>query len=615
MIRTLMRYTAFEFHNFKGIGRLKLHIDSPVTTLIGLNESGKTTILEAIYSFSYGAEDLEAINPELKSLRDPEQWIPIPERANFNGTIDIAATVELDPEDKRALQRRLSKDHGLTLRGVPDTITIRESHQFSASKFIKTQRTWTLRIEGTKGKQRSARYFNARTPEWLTALHLLKDRLPRISYFPNFLFELPQTFYLAEGKETDAELNDRDEFYRNTIERVLQTAIGDDATIDSHIVQRLLSENKADRRNLENTLLRMSQTLTDTIFHGWDQIFGKRPIEQEVQLSADLDVNDRAILEIRIRGADGYYELAERSLGFRWFFMFLLTTAFQAANSETRPVFLLDEPASNLHSSAQAQLLTSFQSLSETCTLIYATHSHHLINIDWIESSLVVENSAIDSQDFDQYINARVGKQAEITAVKYRKFVSEHPDRVSYFQPVLDILQYRPSSFNLVPAMVFVEGKSDFFILRYCTKVLKLGPSLNVAPGTGAGTLDTLIRLYIGWGQDFAILLDGDGEGANQRLRYERVFGKSVSDRCMLLPEVQGDPSIVEIEDLLSDDDWDKIGKAASATANSRPKLTKKLKRLSIAELVARSEHVDLDQLTQQRLETLVHKLAQRVAD
>jgi AAA15 family ATPase/GTPase len=46
-----VRYTEFRFKNFKGIESMTLKLAGPVTTLIGLNESGKTTILEAIFCF------------------------------------------------------------------------------------------------------------------------------------------------------------------------------------------------------------------------------------------------------------------------------------------------------------------------------------------------------------------------------------------------------------------------------------------------------------------------------------------------------------------------------------------------------------------------------------
>lgn len=78
-----MHYKHFRFKNFKGIDEMTLELAGDVTTLIGPNESGKTTILEAIFCFSYGAEDLEVNNPEMASLRVRDRWIPISRRGDL----------------------------------------------------------------------------------------------------------------------------------------------------------------------------------------------------------------------------------------------------------------------------------------------------------------------------------------------------------------------------------------------------------------------------------------------------------------------------------------------------------------------------------------------------
>jgi len=61
-------------------------------------------------------------------------------------------------------------------------------------------------------------------------------------------------------------------------------------------------------------------------------------------------------------------------------------------------LFLLDEPASNLHSTAQAQLLKSFEKLP---SLIYTTHSHHMINPKWLEGTYVVKNEGLNYGEND----------------------------------------------------------------------------------------------------------------------------------------------------------------------------------------------------------------------
>ena len=51
-----MKYTKFVIKNFKGIRDTTINLQeiagASVFALVGLNESGKTTLLEAIYSFS-----------------------------------------------------------------------------------------------------------------------------------------------------------------------------------------------------------------------------------------------------------------------------------------------------------------------------------------------------------------------------------------------------------------------------------------------------------------------------------------------------------------------------------------------------------------------------------
>lgn len=611
-----MRYTKFHFKNFKGIEKMTLDLAGPVTTLIGLNESGKTTILEAIFCFSYGAEDLDVINPEMASLRSRERWIPISERANFNDTIEIAAVIELSADDKQALERHMRDRFDLTMTKVPDSLKITEKHVFENSRFVRTNNIWDLVFQGTKGRQRNPRYyggFKGVSPEWQSAVNVLKAQLPRIWYFPNFLFELPERFSLAQEESVDGdEEQDRSRFYRSTFEQILeQISMG--ANLQTHVVERLESSERADQRNLDAVLLKMGGVITDTIFKGWDRIFGSRPVGQEVQLEAQSEGGE-PYLELRIKGSDGYYDLSERSLGFRWFFMFLLMTSFHGPQSSggAQPLFLLDEPASNLHSTAQAELLKSFQTIVEKCDLVYTTHSHHLIDVRWLDSAYIVKNEALGPLDKDDHLLRRIGANTSVTATRYRRFVAENPSETSYFQPVLDLLDYRPSVLEPVPDVVLVEGKSDFYLLRYAREVLKLGPDVKLVPGGGAGSLDPLIRLHVGWGKSFTVLLDGDGEGLKQKERYESKFGPVVNGRCLLLPDVCGDQAVEVVEELLDEKDRKQVTSKIFPVGGA-PKPKKALSK-AVLELYARQEAVQLSSASEERLAALLGRLKEALS-
>jgi hypothetical protein len=194
-------------------------------------------------------------------------------------------------------------------------------------------------------------------------------------------------------------------------------------------------------------------------------------------------------------------------------------------------IFLFDEPASNLHPSAQSQLLASLDRLTENAKVIYTTHSHHLINPKWLEGTFVVINEGIDYKDDIENYSAN---KTRIMIDSYRSFASKHPNQISYFQPILDVLDYSPTNLDPIPRVVMLEGKNDFFTLSYFNEVIFGNKySLSFVPGISASNLDPVIMLYVGWGLSFLVLLDSDKEGKSQKVRYSDLFGPVVENKII----------------------------------------------------------------------------------
>lgn len=614
-----MRYASFTLKNFKGISELTLDLTTPVTTLIGLNESGKTTILEGIFCFSYGREDLDGLNPDLRSLRDPQKWIPVSRRSNFNDQITIAAEVTLDDADCDSLKNHMLAEHNFRLNSFRKTISISEVYHYQDSKHLPERRKFLWTIGDLDGDYEDSgddptddEEFDSKTEAWNAAVAYIRDELlPSIWYFPNFLFDLPDTFRVA------TELDDDDDgstaVYQQTFEQVL-SEVGHGTTLARHVIERTHSDDAADKTSLDSVLLEMGRVVTRAFSEGWSRIFGRTNSELEIQINATAAGANEADLSLRVKSSDGYFELQDRSLGFRWFFMFLLMTRYRGLDTNERPVvFLLDEPASNLHSSAQAQLLKSFESLMETCQLVYTTHSHHLINLRWLDGAHVVANTAIQDVSLDGILEA-AGSSAvtDVSATPYRRFVNENPSKVSYFQPVLDLLQYRPSDLEPVPEAVLVEGKSDFALLRYCIDVLDFDSDLAIVPGSSATTMDSLIALHLGWGKRFLVLLDSDDAGDDQRDRYVDEFGPVLEDRIVSLANLAEDKTVTAIESLLTKADQ-KVLIDAVLPASGRPKAKKAL-RQAVQHLLATGQTVELSATSAKRINSVLSGLADRVS-
>ena len=61
--------------------------------------------------------------------------------------------------------------------------------------------------------------------------------------------------------------------------------------------------------------------------------------------------------------------------------------------------------------------------------------------------------------------------------------------KTRYFQPILDVLDYRPSQLEMVPDLIMVEGKNDYYTLRYMNEVIfdNAVDGLHISPGGGSG--------------------------------------------------------------------------------------------------------------------------------
>jgi 5S rRNA maturation endonuclease (ribonuclease M5) len=601
-----MRYTYFDIKHFKGIDHVRLDIArtprARVCTLVGLNESGKTTILDAINLLTY-RENLLALDLPGYSEQDIHDLVPIAKRSNFNGKIVIEVGIALEEADVEQIKSILKKDHGITLSSISDNFNIRQSYSFKASRVEANQPTinWSIKLRGRNSSQK--RSGDLEKEDWQKAVTSIKGLLPRIVYFPNFLFEFPDKIYL-ENPPSEA---DKHTFYRTILQDILD-AIGENTNLNDHVLARLKSQEEFEKRNLDSVLLKMGGHITRSVFSNWDRIF-KRPSQgKEIVVTAATDNRGASYLQLRLKQNNEYYEISERSLGFRWFFSYLLLTQYRGfRKAEPRSiVFLLDEPASNLHPSAQAQLLGSFTALPTGCDLVYTTHSHHMINPDWLEGAYVVRNEGIDYSTSDEDYTSH---RTLITLHKYRKFAAEHPNQSTYFQPILDVLDYSPAKLENVPDVIMLEGKNDFYVLRFIQNILKR-PLINFMPGGGAGSLSPMIRIYLSWGRNFIVLLDSDTEGEQQRKRYIDEFGPILQNKIMTLGDVDSTWKGKGMEELFDKRDRLTIQNSCYPESGS---FNKTHFARAIQELIVTQKAVTLAQTTEDTFLRLYSELERRI--
>ncbi|MET3523363.1 AAA family ATPase [Mesorhizobium abyssinicae] len=568
----------FRITNFKGAKDVTVSFgatgDRKVITLIGLNESGKTTILEGISQFTTRDEIVTKFFDVDNKTRF-NSFIPVDRKAAFSESIVIQASVLLDDADVSAISD-LFKSNGLILDKdavkrqfhIERRYTYKDS-EYSPEEFINYWMKFNFMVKKSHKAKKYEQYIrpdrkSGLTDVWYLATVYVSSKLPNIVYFPTFLVDVPSKIYLLEH---DGE-TPQNRYYRVILQNVLDS-MGEGISIERHVVERITKYKESNpvalwfsillgdptRRNIDSVFLKISTAITKEVLGSWSKIFN-RPVSAkriEVNWSIDTGKDEIPYASISVSDGESPYALSERSLGFRWFFSFLLFTRFGGSNNRPN-LFLFDEPAANLHAKAQAELLQSFSKIVQAGNIIiYSTHSHHMINPIWLSGAYIVNNEAIDYEgdlggaDFSVLPTL-------ITATSYRRFVGENGSRVSYFQPVLEKLMYLEPAIAASGPQILVEGPSDFYALEYARKRHFPELDITIVPGGGAGHLDPLISIAMSRGYPFVILLDGDEEGRKSRQRYIEKWTLREKD-VLLLSDIFPTIKNCEIEKLVSEVD------------------------------------------------------------
>ena len=538
-----MIHTSFTIEKYKGINRVVLDLkNNRILTLVGLNESGKTTLMEAVDLFYKLIKGYEPTIQELNKMR--------PKGADFSGNIKISGTLSFEPDDitliKAYWSNTLKKKGDIDL---PETFTYTYEFNFQINTHKKTNR---ICIFASKKSNAKTQLVNSDNAAWQELIKFIKNNIvPEILYYDDFVFDIPEriTFYKTGLPDTES-ADPTQQVWRSVLDDVVRT-VNPEMTIQKQIADKL----DIDVDGVDNLIDRMAVELNQKITDAWMQLYSHNNKINFKEISIVYSRIDNGVsLSFKIKTQTGQvFSLNERSKGFKWFFAFLLYTEFRK-NRTKNILFLLDEPASNLASTAQAKLLTAIENLSDKSLVIYSTHSHHLINPKWLSGAYIVINEYLNQQNLSGDFNMKEG--AKIFAMKYYDYVGKGlgSDKVSYFQPILDALEYQPSAVEPIPNIVILEGRNDWYTFKYFFEIiLEIKDNINLYPGGGCDKLNNIISLYLAWGHKFLVILDGDKPGEKAKDAYIKDFGLYVKDKIFTYKDILG--MEVVAEQLIAEED------------------------------------------------------------
>ena len=594
-----MRYTKFIIKNFKGIQNLTIDLSKQplcrINTFVGLNESGKTTILEAIHTtmIRYDKSTVHKLIP--KHLK-----------ANFSDTISILAVVEVDDDDNRRIRDKF-KELGYSDYISIDSFTINVACEFENSRPKDPVSYWGFTPHVKKIEDTDYIELDAADDDWQTVVKYTKDSLmPRIVYYEHFLFDFPDRIYL-HGDKSNARNNQP---YREIIEDIIREIIPN-GSIETSLYDNYTSSENGAGDIFDAIKSKLEEYISTHVFDSWGQLFNSSNAKVVLKFGIESDKPTKKdfYVEIKIKENLDLFFISERSVGFRWFFSFLFFILFRK-NRKTdlgETLFLLDEPASNLHSTAQKRLLDTFERFvadeDKPLKLLYTTHSHHMINPKWLEGAFVVKNEAIDYNE--PFGNRKV---SNITAVPYKQFASQFPNQQDYFQPILDTLEYQPGLLEKVPSVIITEGKNDYYTLRYVNEVLLKNKykKINLIPGAGCDKNHSIIQLYIGWNKPFMVLLDADKPSKDAKNSYIKTFGDIIKHYIKTYDQIVTEIGNVAMEDIFTEEEKLAITQRFNETATE---YKKSAFNTAIQTALINKDVIDLSEETINRFDSLLKAL------
>ncbi len=542
----------------------KVAIDPKTTTIVGMNESGKTSFLSAIAKTNYfdGSDndfkfDTTHDYPrnELIDFEDDEDdegkivsctyVIPkeLIEQINKELEVDVFNITEFTYNsnyrnskitlsgiraDDRAFIEHLSKNYELS---EPTKKVISELKSIDKVSELKAAEEDT---DLSAFKAEIAKYANNPTG-WNNLGHhiyitYIRPAMPKFWYFDDY--------YPLSGKininkmSTSQEMTEQDKTARALFE-LAKIKPQDVLNAQTNEYERFVALLEASANKITKEVFKFWTTNTNL------------DIEFKIQEIKNAQNQSEKYLDIRVKSQRHKITLPldRRSKGFNWFFSFIVWFSKIQSDKKSDYILLLDEPGLNLHASAQADLLRFITELADKYQIIYTTHSPFMV----------------DSEHLNR---VRTCLETDAGSVISDSIQEKDPNTLFPLQAALgyDIAQ----NLFISKKNLLVEGPADLLYLTFFSNLLHsqkrtgLQDDITIVPVGGLDKVTTFISLLRGSKLGVACLLDTfvDQKG-NQKVQ-DLISQKIIKDKHIRFFDefVENSNNVADIEDLFDKDEY-----------------------------------------------------------
>lgn len=561
-----MRLASFQVRTYRNIlDSTEVAVQEDVTTLVGMNESGKSAMLDALYRLNPVYEDGFVERDEYPRWR----WKRDGRKSDLSEVSPIQATFVLDEADQEALTEALGE-------GAVTDSSVTVGRRYSGTLWINVnvneQRLVSQVLQGHPDARNLAKQ-NATLASLRRALSADPEATPVGD--DEAEEEVPSADHEALQRLNDrfGTKDDPGAIARATIKARLPKffRFASYQNLEGRVDVRTLRANEDERpgassKQTARALLKLADTDIDAIT---DEEFESRTAELEAassdlsrEMKAYWSTNPELRIKVEIepvteadargqtsvvrylnfrvedRKHDFTNNFALRSSGYQWFFSFLAAfSEFEGLSEDV--IILLDEPALTLHAKAQRDFLRFInERLAPAGQVIYTTHSPFMV--EQIERVRIVEDRGEDTGSVTSSDSLAVGEDSAF--------------------PLQAALGYDLSQNLFIGERnLLVEGPSDLAYLDVISRHLRdharegLDERWRILPAGGASNVPAFVAL-LGRKVAVTVLLDSGTEGSGRveaAIRANRIDGKRVVFVGEVLQQQHSD-----IEDLFTPGDY-----------------------------------------------------------
>ena len=533
-----MKYKSFRIKNYKAIKDLTIEVDKPkLTPIIGLNETGKSSILQAMFSFDYTNDDQyngEFVNISYiknkfdnKSLPEIEAEI---ENIDTNIIIENALNYFMKKKkDEFLTMSHYSCENGFKekeyLKPIKELIFTKLKKLFSNShNTLKIKRTFNtenslytlenINFETIDEQINTNGYYDEKITIYI-GLSEFREMIIR-----SIVFHLPNIIYIDDFKDIVPEEIKKGSQWYPYIEEIFEK--------NSENIDKFSKYDLSDRQTV---LADIKDDLNESLSQLWDKMHISQTIRHEfktldIDLRFENNIFQFLVVDLREKRENGksrevVFPINMRSKGFQWFFNFFIKMKYNWKHTDDEDygsIILLDEPGVYLHTTFQSELVKVLRDLSKNNIIFYTTHLENMVNPKVVK---IAE------------INVAKRNNEDVTIEKITKI--DDNKNLGEITPIINALKI--DNFPLVhynEKIIITEGMTDKIFLNLLQEAELLDKSIKIIPGSGVSNLGTLISLSIGITSKYVVIFDSDKAGREHFEKYKKNFGDEESKKWIL---------------------------------------------------------------------------------